>query len=60
MEVQEPCDETNLTSCDASQAINTKAEEEAGPVLISFPTIKAGPEGTLTDLQEEYQLLQPL
>jgi hypothetical protein len=40
MEVQEPCDETHPTSCDASQAINIKveevsdAEEKACPVPI--------------------------
>jgi hypothetical protein len=47
MEVQDPCDETNTTSHEASQAINIKveevldAEEEAGPVPIPFPKIKA-------------------
>jgi hypothetical protein len=47
MEVQDPCDET---SHDASQAISIKvekvsdAEEEAGPVPISFLKIKAEPE----------------
>jgi hypothetical protein len=47
MEVQDPCGEMNPTSCDASQAINIKvedAEEEAGPVPITFPEIKAEPE----------------
>jgi hypothetical protein len=50
MEVQDPCGETNPTSRDASQAINIKveevsdAEEEACPVPISFPKIKAEPE----------------
>jgi hypothetical protein len=48
MEVRDPCCETNPTS-DASQAINIKvekvsdAEEEEGPVPISFPKIKAEP-----------------
>jgi hypothetical protein len=47
MEVQDPCDETNATSHDASQAINIKveelsdAEEEAGPMPISYPKIEA-------------------
>jgi hypothetical protein len=50
MEVLEPCDETHPTSCDASHGINIKAEEvsdaeeEAGPVPISFRKIKAEPE----------------
>jgi hypothetical protein len=50
MEVQDPCGEMNPTSGDASQAINIKveevsdAEEEEGPVPISFPKIKAEPE----------------
>jgi hypothetical protein len=50
MEVQDPCDETNPTSPDASQAINIKveevscAEEEAGPMPVPFPKIKAEPE----------------
>jgi hypothetical protein len=50
MEVQDPCDEANPTSRDASQAINIKveevsdAEEEAGPVPITFSKIKAEPE----------------
>jgi hypothetical protein len=50
MEVQDPCGETNPTSRDASQAINIKveevseAEEEVGPVPITFPKIKAEPE----------------
>jgi hypothetical protein len=50
MEVQDPCDETNPASRDASQAINIKveevsdAEEDAGPVAITFPKIKAEPE----------------
>jgi hypothetical protein len=50
MEVQDPCDETNTASHEASQAINIKveevsdAEEEAGPVPISFLEIKAEPE----------------
>jgi hypothetical protein len=44
------CGETNPTSGDASEAINIKvekvsdAEEEEGPVQISFPKIKAEPE----------------
>jgi hypothetical protein len=47
MEVQDPCDETNTKSRDPSQGINIKveevsdAEEEAGPVPIPFPKIKA-------------------
>jgi hypothetical protein len=50
MEVQDPCGETNPTSLDASQAIIIKAEEvsdaeeEAGPMPISFQKIKAEPE----------------
>jgi hypothetical protein len=50
MELRDPCDEPNPTSSDASQAINIKieeisnAEEEVGPVPISFPKIKAEPE----------------
>jgi hypothetical protein len=50
MEVWDPCGETNPTSGDASQAINIKveelsdAEEEEGPVPITFPEIKAEPE----------------
>jgi hypothetical protein len=50
MEVRDPCGEMNPTSGDASQAINIKveevsdAEDEAGPVPISFPKIKAEPE----------------
>jgi hypothetical protein len=50
MEVKDPCDETNTTSHEASQAINinveevSDAEEEAGPVPISFLEIKAEPE----------------
>jgi hypothetical protein len=50
MEVQDPCDDTNSTSRDASQAIKIKveegsdAEEEAGPVPITFRKIKAEPE----------------
>jgi hypothetical protein len=44
------CGETYPTSDDANQAINIKdeevsgAEEEEGPVLISFPKIEAKPE----------------
>jgi hypothetical protein len=47
MDVQDPSGETNPTSHDASQAIIMKveevsdAEEEAGPVQISFPKIKS-------------------
>jgi hypothetical protein len=50
MEVQDPCDETNPTSQDASQAINIKVEdisdveEGAGPVPITFSELKAEPE----------------
>jgi hypothetical protein len=50
MEVLDPCGETKPTSHDASQAINIKveelsdAEEEAGPVPISFLEIKPEPE----------------
>jgi hypothetical protein len=50
MEVQDPCGETNPTSRDASQAVIIKveevadAEEEAGPVPISFLKIMAEPE----------------
>jgi hypothetical protein len=50
MEVRDPCGETDPTSRDASQAINIKveavsdAEEEKGPVQISFPKIKVEPE----------------
>jgi hypothetical protein len=50
MELGDPCGEPNPTSCDASQAINIKieeisdAEDEVGPVPISFPKIKAEPE----------------
>jgi hypothetical protein len=50
MDVQDPCDETNQTSQDASQAINIKveevsdAEEEADPVPIPFLKIKVEPE----------------
>jgi hypothetical protein len=50
MELQDPCGEMNQTSCDASQAMNIKveevsdAEEEEGPVPITFPGIKAEPE----------------
>jgi hypothetical protein len=47
MEVRGPCGERNPTSGDASQSIDIKvekvsdAEEEAGPVPITFPEIKA-------------------
>jgi hypothetical protein len=50
MEVQDPCDETDTTSHDTSHGVNIKveevsdAEEEADPVPISFPKIKAEPE----------------
>jgi hypothetical protein len=50
MEVQDPCGETNTASHDTSQAVKIKveevsdAEEEAGPVPISFPKIKTEPE----------------
>jgi hypothetical protein len=50
MEVQDPCGETYPKSHDASQAINIKveevsdAEQEAGPVPITFPEIKAEPQ----------------
>jgi hypothetical protein len=48
--LRDSCGEPNPTSHDASQAINIKveevsgAEEEAGPVPISFPKIKTEPE----------------
>jgi hypothetical protein len=46
MELWDSCGEMKPTSRDASQAINIKvevldAEEEEGPVPISFPKIKA-------------------
>jgi hypothetical protein len=50
MDLRDPCGEMNPISGDASQAINIKveevsdAEEEEGPVPISFPKIKAEPE----------------
>jgi hypothetical protein len=51
MEVQDPCGETEPTSGDASQAFRIKMEEvsdadddDAGPVPITFPKIKAEPE----------------
>jgi hypothetical protein len=50
MELQDRCGEPNPTSRDASQAINIKvgeasdAEEEVGPVPITFPELKAEPE----------------
>jgi hypothetical protein len=50
MEVQDPCGEPNPTSGDTSHAIYIKveefsdAEEEEGPVPISFPKIKTEPE----------------
>jgi hypothetical protein len=46
----DPCGESDPTSGDASQAINIKveevsdAEEEVGPVPITFPKIKTEPE----------------
>jgi hypothetical protein len=50
MEVQDPCGETDPTSGDASQAFRIKMEEvsdaddDAVPVPITFPKIKAEPE----------------
>jgi hypothetical protein len=50
MELRDPCGEPNPTTLDASQVINIKvekvsdAEEEEGPVQITFPKIKAEPE----------------
>jgi hypothetical protein len=50
MEQRDPCSEMNPTYGDASQAINIKvedvsdAEEEEGPVPITFPEIKTEPE----------------
>jgi hypothetical protein len=50
MEVPGPCGERNPISGDASQAIKIKveevsdAEEEVGPVPITFPEIKTEPE----------------
>jgi hypothetical protein len=50
IELRDACGEMKPMSCDASQAINIKveevsgAEEEEGPVPISFPEIKAEPE----------------
>jgi hypothetical protein len=50
MELWDPCGERNPASGNASQAINIKvekvsdAEEEEGPVPISFPKLKAEPE----------------
>jgi hypothetical protein len=47
MELRDPCGEPNPASRDASQVINIKveevsdAEEDEGPVPISFPKIKA-------------------
>jgi hypothetical protein len=49
-EVHDPCGEPNPRSPVASQVINIKvaevsdAEEEVGPVPITFPEIKAEPE----------------
>jgi hypothetical protein len=50
MELWDPCGEMNPTSGDASQPMNIKveevsdAEEEVGPVPITFPKIKTEPE----------------
>jgi hypothetical protein len=48
MEVQDPCGEMNQTSREVSQVVNIKveedSEEEAGPVPITFPKLKAKPE----------------
>jgi hypothetical protein len=50
MELRDPGGERSTTSGDASQAINIKvedvsgAEEEEGPVQITFPKIQAEPE----------------
>jgi hypothetical protein len=50
MELRDRCGEQNPTSGDASQAIIIKvaivsdAEQEVGPVPISFPKIKTEPE----------------
>jgi hypothetical protein len=50
MEELDPCDEPNPTAGDASHTIYIKveeisdAEEEVGPVPITFPEIKAEPE----------------
>jgi hypothetical protein len=50
MELRDPCGEMNATSYDGNQAISIKvekvsdAEEEVGPVPITFPEIKAEPE----------------
>jgi hypothetical protein len=58
MEVRGPCDETHPTSCDVHQAISIKVEEvsdteeEADPVPIPFPKIKAEPEEA-SDAEEE-------
>ncbi|XP_033610469.1 zinc finger protein 583 [Cryptotermes secundus] len=52
-----PYGETYPTPHDANQAMNVKseavsdAEEEKDPVLITFPEIKAEPEGNLNELQ---------
>ncbi|XP_033609211.1 zinc finger protein 436-like isoform X2 [Cryptotermes secundus] len=52
-----PYDEINPAPHDASQAMNVKteavsdAEEEEDPVPITFPEIKAEPEGNLNELQ---------
>jgi hypothetical protein len=42
--VQDPCDGTNPTSHDASQAISIKVEEEAGPMPVPFLKIEVEPE----------------
>jgi hypothetical protein len=50
MDLRDPCGEPIPTTADASQAFNIKvkevsdAEEEAGPVPISFPKLKTEPE----------------
>jgi hypothetical protein len=61
MELQDPCGERNPTSGDGSQAIYIKvekvsdAEEEVGPVPISFPKIKAEPEVRCMSLYVHYK-----
>jgi hypothetical protein len=58
MAVGNPCGETNPTARDASEAISIKveevsaAEEEAGPVPITFRTVKTEPE-EVSDAEEE-------
>jgi hypothetical protein len=50
MDLRDPCGEPIPTTAEASQAINIKieevsdAEEEVGPVPITFPKIKAEPQ----------------